>query len=1305
MPNAEGGIQRFPNLLKPSGALEDSFGNAVAISGDTAVVGTRRDDVGANIDQGSATVFRWNGSAWLVEAELVASDGAANDYFGASVAIDGDTIIVGAYGDDVGGNTDQGSAYAFTRTGTTWTQQLRLVALDGAAFDSFGISVSLSGGTAVIGAESDDVGANANQGSAYVFHRPFSTWSQQAKLVASDGGANDLFGGSVDISGNTAIVGARSDDIGASTNEGSAFIFTRTGGVWSQQAKLRATDNKANDFFGDAVAISGETVAVGAFNDDVGTNARQGSVSIFVRANATWTQQANLIAEDGAADDGFGSAVDLWGDTLVVGASFDDVIAEVDQGSAYVFARLGSAWIQHAKLSWGDGGEAFGACIAVDADIVMAGVPLADVATNSDRRGVVVAYRRDGSSWNAPALLTGNEGASAHDQYGASVAIDDSVLAIGVPFDDRSGKADSGSVNVVTVRAGESAPLTFNDVPDAVLTPLDGAVGDNFGSRVSISGNTILAGAANKTIAGAAQRGAAYFYTKNGEKSWQQLGSTILASDGAAGDGFGGATSLRGDIAIIGASGKDTGGVLNHGAVYVFERSSGIFAQTAKLQLPAPIAGDFFGCSVGAGIDLVAAGAYNKQIGANASQGAAYVFARDGAGWKLDAGLVASDGATGDCFGISMALDGETLAVGAFNKSINGAAGRGAVYVFARTNSGWIQTARVIAPDGAAGDAFGWRVDLSGGKLVVGAPNRDSAGRANTGAVYVFASASGSAAGPWVEAQRITQSAPVADDSLGGAVAIAGTTVLAGMVGTDFGPSLINAGAALVFDIEKSPFISAYNATLNAQYSTLDAAMSAASAGHTVIGSAGAFLFANPDFAGRAISLRSLSRIALPSASTVRLGAGAELRAAINSDVSIDGALVLANDSGRSHIFASTFTLGSTGSMTIDSHELVINAPSASLGGFVNLRTSSSVLTATNALSSAGVLNSSFGKISTGGNLNLSGTPNLLNSVISAGGPVTINATNAVLTQVTLLTPSLEVAGGKATLGGTISAPITNSGTILTAGSTTIYGNIINNAGAAIRLTGGTTALYGSVSGAGSVVGSFTGCPTCAGEPTVFTIENDLALDPGAFFSITGGAVEIGGNFDLQSFDSQDFGMSESTIRMSGIGARQQTFEVMSMDRGPIAAALSPNPAHSFPLGTLEIGSIPTTVTLVDARDNDGAGQIQREALYTETLIVSPGSRLNTAGFKIYCRTKSIGGTIDNPANIIALGSDCPTDLNADGLTDDADFVLFLAAYETLDCTDPAMPDGCASDFNSDGTVDDGDFGPFVTAYDALVCP
>ena len=133
--------------------------------------------------------------------------------------------MVGACGDDVGANADQGSAYVFTRSGTTWSQQAKLTAADGAAGDWFGYSVAVSGDTAVVGAAGDDVGANADQGSAYVFARSGTTWTQQAQLTAADGAAGDCFGRSVAVSGDTAVVGASDDDVGANTDQGSAYVF------------------------------------------------------------------------------------------------------------------------------------------------------------------------------------------------------------------------------------------------------------------------------------------------------------------------------------------------------------------------------------------------------------------------------------------------------------------------------------------------------------------------------------------------------------------------------------------------------------------------------------------------------------------------------------------------------------------------------------------------------------------------------------------------------------------------------------------------------------------------------------------------------------------------------------------------------------------------------------------------------------------------------------------------------------------------------------------------------------------------
>ena len=274
-------IYREQKVIASDGAAGDFFGISVALSGDTALVGADLDDVSANSYQGSAYVFTRSGTTWTQQGKLTASDGAAGDLFGISVALSGDTALVGAYGDDVGANGDQGSAYVFTRSGTTWSLQQKLTASDGAAYDRFGNSVALSGDTALVGADWHNVGANPDQGSAYVFTRSGTTWSEQAHLTASDGAAYYFFGISVALSGDTALVGAYGDNVGANDNQGSAYVFTRSGTTWSLQQKLTASDGAAYDYFGNSVALSGDTALVGAVSDDVGANDSQGSAYFY----------------------------------------------------------------------------------------------------------------------------------------------------------------------------------------------------------------------------------------------------------------------------------------------------------------------------------------------------------------------------------------------------------------------------------------------------------------------------------------------------------------------------------------------------------------------------------------------------------------------------------------------------------------------------------------------------------------------------------------------------------------------------------------------------------------------------------------------------------------------------------------------------------------------------------------------------------------------------------------------------------------------------------------------------------------
>ena len=345
------------------------FGYSVSVSGDTAVVGAYGDDH-AGVYSGSVYVFTRSGFTWTQQAKLTAADAAMADWFGMSVSVSGDTIVVGAAGDDESGRSESGSAYVFTRSGSTWTQQAKLIASDATTGDMFGYSVSVSGDTVVVGTEGDDDGGN-NSGSAYVFTLSGANWTQQAKLTAGDADAEDWFGHSVSVSGDMIVAGACNDEAGGS-NSGSAYVFTRNGSIWTQQAKLLAADAAVLDWFGWSVAVSVDTIVVGA-KTATGRD-KSGSAYVFTRNGSTWTQQAKVTAASPAANDQFGCSVSVADNTVLVG-SYGDGTGGSQSGSAYVFTRSGSTWTQLAKLIAADAAESdqFGWSVSISDNTLLVG--------------------------------------------------------------------------------------------------------------------------------------------------------------------------------------------------------------------------------------------------------------------------------------------------------------------------------------------------------------------------------------------------------------------------------------------------------------------------------------------------------------------------------------------------------------------------------------------------------------------------------------------------------------------------------------------------------------------------------------------------------------------------------------------------------------------------------------------------------------------------------------------------------------------------------------------------------------------
>jgi len=360
-------VQRA-ELNPTDGANYDFFGIAVALSGDTAVVGTNNhaSDTGA---QGAAYIFTVSDGDWVLEQELSAPDGGPGEGFGWSVALSGDTAVVGAPFHPVGGAASEGAAYVFTRSDGVWTQQQELTASDGAAGDQFGKAVALSGDTAV-------VGAPWNEGAAYVFTRSDGDWTQHE--LSEPDGSHDGFGSAVAVSGDTAVVSAP----GRGNFRGVACVYTSSGGDWAPQQELSASDGAAGDSFGGSVSVSGDTVLASAPYRTVGDNGEQGAAYMFTRAAGDWTQQQELTASDGAAYDEFGYSVSLDGDTALVGAQGHWTDGNNQQGDAYLFTRSAGDWTQHQELAGSDGraGDGFGWSVSLSGDTALVGAPFRNAA-------------------------------------------------------------------------------------------------------------------------------------------------------------------------------------------------------------------------------------------------------------------------------------------------------------------------------------------------------------------------------------------------------------------------------------------------------------------------------------------------------------------------------------------------------------------------------------------------------------------------------------------------------------------------------------------------------------------------------------------------------------------------------------------------------------------------------------------------------------------------------------------------------------------------------------------------------------
>jgi len=391
-----GNWTEIQKLLASDGKVGDDFSISVALSSGTALVGAELTDN----TTGSAYVFIHSGPTWVQQAKLTASDGLMGDYFGCSVAVSGDTAVVGASGK----NWSMGAVYVFFRSGSTWSQQAKLIASNGADDDRFGCSVAVSGDTILVGSEN----GYAGNGCVYVFIRSGVIWSQQAILVASDGAYDDEFGSAVSLSGDMAVVGA---ELATTTiaNTGAVYVFGRSGSSWAQQSKLFALDGKMADHFGASIAVSVSdlTILVGAD----GCQTQTGAAYVFVYSGTTWVQQEKLLAPGGSPYETFGCSVSLSEGTALIGAH----LANGDKGAAYVFKRSGSSWTFQTILEASDCqiGDEFGFSVVMSGDTALVGAVYGESG-----KGCVYVFTKVGVSYKIKggvgvSLLIWNNGSIA----------------------------------------------------------------------------------------------------------------------------------------------------------------------------------------------------------------------------------------------------------------------------------------------------------------------------------------------------------------------------------------------------------------------------------------------------------------------------------------------------------------------------------------------------------------------------------------------------------------------------------------------------------------------------------------------------------------------------------------------------------------------------------------------------------------------------------------------------------------------------------------------------------------------------
>ena len=760
-----------------------------------------------------------------VGERLIPSEGGSFDYFGESVALYGEYAVIGSWLEDVEGTTDQGSATVFRRVDGRWVEEVTLVADDPQVEQHFGISVAIEGAWAVVGARNDNNEGGARAGAVYVYERiAEGAWVQRTKIVAPDGSLEDQFGSSVSFYRGRLLVGAP----GVSNRTGAAYVFERFGSVWTFLGKLEAADGAAGHAFGATLSLGAEGAVIGAPGYDTPDLTDTGSVYVFAFVNGEWVLADQLSASNGAAGARFGASVAVDSTRILVGADGHDSSGLEENGAGYIFEKQGNDWKEVRRIEAVDagGGDNFGASVALQGRFAVIGARWHRNA-QGQRAGAAYLYEEKDSEWQPFVKLVAPDGAVG-DQFGYAVDFDVDHVLVGARWDDNENGEDAGAAFAFPV-AGAGLPVLatstqtvrFGDVLlgesiEETITLTNVGTADLSIEAVGLQGDNrssfeIVQGGAAATLAPFASIDLLIRFSpfSSGSKTARILVTTnateqttvielvgqgaegvspaltrVVASRGEVASQFGSSIALSGEFALVGASGADAG---QEGATYMYRNVGGQWGLHARIEPFEPVQGSRFGDAVAMNEEFAVIGARGEA----SDRGAVYVFQRSGSAWIQQARLEASDGAPGDQFGAAVSIEGMRILIGAPEDDNSSGASAGATYVFTLTGGAWQEQAKLTALEGQQGNRFGSAVEQEDDMLVVGAANGGFFGE---GLAYVFRQQGI----VWLEEAVLRASDAGLSDGFGSSLSLQGDFLAVGAPIHDNGTSA-DEGAVYVF--------------------------------------------------------------------------------------------------------------------------------------------------------------------------------------------------------------------------------------------------------------------------------------------------------------------------------------------------------------------------------------------------------------------------------------------------------------------------------------------------------------------------